>query len=121
MLMPANDHAAFALFKSYIRDASGISEDEFNLIAHFLRPVHFNKGAVVLEIGSVCAHAFHVTRGLLRVATLDKNGDCLLYTSDAADERSSVDLGGRRIIKKKTTVSIKDKDGVVHKEQTMRM
>ena len=28
-------------------------------------------------------------------------GDCLLYTSDAADERSSVDLGGRRIIKKK--------------------
>mgnify|MGYP003380412710 CR=1 FL=1 len=28
-------------------------------------------------------------------------GSCLLYTSDAADERSSVDLGGRRIIKKK--------------------
>ena len=28
-------------------------------------------------------------------------GPCLLYTSDAADERSSVDLGGRRIIKKK--------------------
>ena len=28
---------------------------------------------------------------------------CLLYTSDAADERSSVDLGGRRIIKKKIT------------------
>ena len=26
---------------------------------------------------------------------------CLLYTSDAADERSSVDLGGPRIIKKK--------------------
>ena len=26
-----------------------------------------------------------------------------LYTSDAADERSSVDLGGRRIIKKKKT------------------
>mgnify|MGYP003381612950 CR=1 FL=1 len=29
---------------------------------------------------------------------------CLLYTSDAADERSSVDLGGRRIIKKKKRV-----------------
>ena len=27
---------------------------------------------------------------------------CLLYTSDAADERSRVDLGGRRIINKKT-------------------
>ena len=31
---------------------------------------------------------------------------CLLYTSDAADERSSVDLGGRRIIKKKKKVDI---------------
>ena len=29
------------------------------------------------------------------------NQACLLYTSDAADERSSVDLGGSRIIKKK--------------------
>ena len=33
--------------------------------------------------------------------SLRENGSCLLYTSDAADERSSVDLGGRRIIKKK--------------------
>ena len=32
---------------------------------------------------------------------------CLLYTSDAADERSSVDLGGRRIIKKKRRQKIK--------------
>ena len=36
---------------------------------------------------------------LLAMADLVKL--CLLYTSDAADERSSVDLGGRRIIKKK--------------------
>ena len=28
----------------------------------------------------------------------EQNGVCLLYTSDAADERSSVDLGGCRII-----------------------
>ena len=33
---------------------------------------------------------------------------CLLYTSDAADERSSVDLGGRRIIKKKKRLIIRD-------------
>ena len=32
--------------------------------------------------------------------------NCLLYTSDAADERSSVDLGGRRIIKKKKKKNI---------------
>ena len=30
---------------------------------------------------------------------------CLLYTSDAADERSSVDLGGRRIIKKNNQIT----------------
>ena len=32
---------------------------------------------------------------------LGKVQTCLLYTSDAADEEDSVDLGGRRIIKKK--------------------
>src|SRR5665811_2604936 len=30
-----------------------------------------------------------------------KAGVCLLYTSDAADDLTRVDLGGRRIIKKK--------------------
>src|SRR5665648_982130 len=34
-------------------------------------------------------------------ALYPKGGTCLLYTSDAADEEDSVDLGGRRIIKKK--------------------
>ena len=35
------------------------------------------------------------------IGQVEPAGRCLLYTSDAADERSSVDLGGRRIIKKK--------------------
>ena len=30
--------------------------------------------------------------------------DCLLYTSDAADDTPCVDLGGRRIIKKKKNI-----------------
>ena len=33
-------------------------------------------------------------------------GRCLLYTSDAADDLPCVDLGGRRIIKKKNTYHI---------------
>ena len=36
------------------------------------------------------------------VLGISRKRACLLYTSDAADERSSVDLGGRRIINKKT-------------------
>ena len=40
---------------------------------------------------------FPLTKACL--GTLGAGGvGCLLYTSDAADERSSVDLGGRRII-----------------------
>ena len=38
----------------------------------------------------------------------DRSDSCLLYTSDAADERSSVDLGGRRIIKKKKHTDTND-------------
>src|SRR5450756_3144034 len=34
-------------------------------------------------------------------AFIELYGDCLLYTSDAADDLLCVDLGGRRIIKKK--------------------
>ena len=40
-------------------------------------------------------------RGVINVVDIEA---CLLYTSDAADERSSVDLGGRRIIKKKNPI-----------------
>ena len=36
------------------------------------------------------------------IVTAHQLTPCLLYTSDAADEEDSVDLGGRRIIKKKT-------------------
>ena len=36
-------------------------------------------------------------------ATFTLRDACLLYTSDAADDLLCVDLGGRRIIKKKTT------------------
>ena len=35
---------------------------------------------------------------------------CLLYTSDAADDGRSVDLGGRRIIKK---IFFKAEDGIL--------
>eukprot|EP00658_Telonema_sp_P-2_P038405 TRINITY_DN2756_c0_g1_i2.p1 TRINITY_DN2756_c0_g1~~TRINITY_DN2756_c0_g1_i2.p1 ORF type:complete len:107 (+),score=31.96 TRINITY_DN2756_c0_g1_i2:173-493(+) len=39
---------------------------------------------------------------------------CLLYTSDAADEEDSVDLGGRRIIKKKKKIN-KSVDIIINK------
>ena len=56
--------------------------------------------------GEPVAAVFHRLAGQLAASEADLlslmlYGSCLLYTSDAADERSSVDLGGRRIIKKK--------------------
>ena len=45
---------------------------------------------------------------------------CLLYTSDAADERSSVDLGGRRIIKKKTKTRHKRESTLDKKNREMK-
>ena len=50
------------------------------------------------DIGRVILNL--ITNAFYAVSTMTPY-PCLLYTSDAADERSSVDLGGRRIIKKK--------------------
>ena len=53
---------------------------------------YFEEAEEILEIEDL-KNVKELLMGVLREI-------CLLYTSDAADERSSVDLGGRRIIKK---------------------
>ena len=57
-------------------------------------------GAYQLEFAKVAPHAA-VGETVELAPKRARPFVCLLYTSDAADERSSVDLGGRRIIKKK--------------------
>ena len=49
--------------------------------------------------------------------------NCLLYTSDAADEEDSVDLDRRRIIKKKKKEKMKAKKNKnkINKEQSKRI
>ena len=57
----------------------------------------------IIELGSQCG-TDKTTTGVPDMYSVGENGHylfCLLYTSDAADEEDSVDLGGRRIIKKK--------------------
>ena len=59
------------------------------------------------QLGWECARLKqrHLDAGRLQLIAIGLRQCCLLYTSDAADERSSVDLGGRRIIKKKKHIS----------------
>src|SRR5678809_17901 len=45
--------------------------------------------------GDSAAGSLTATRDVQTQAVFALKGNCLLYTSDAADERSSVDLGGR--------------------------
>ena len=59
---------------------------------------------------------FASNNGMIVNSMFIKENSCLLYTSDAADERSSVDLGGRRIIKKKKSIIINASD-INHKKQ----
>ena len=58
-----------------------------------------SQGAI--NAGQYGISANGLTSSNYAIETIDSTLTCLLYTSDAADERSSVDLGGRRTIKKK--------------------
>eukprot|EP00658_Telonema_sp_P-2_P083667 TRINITY_DN9123_c0_g1_i1.p1 TRINITY_DN9123_c0_g1~~TRINITY_DN9123_c0_g1_i1.p1 ORF type:complete len:278 (-),score=92.46 TRINITY_DN9123_c0_g1_i1:37-870(-) len=72
--------------------------------------------ALVKEIGGqlqnevVLNAAYHAGMDEAEKIESSRELTCLLYTSDAADEEDSVDLGGRRIIKKKKIVQIKRRD-----------
>ena len=94
-------------FKPYIAKSSPFTEiPDVNKPSRF-RPNPPNATAVWMKPVLVCevSYAEMTKDGIMRhpsfeAMRIDKN--CLLYTSDAADERSSEDLGGRRTIKKKT-------------------
>ncbi|GAB5820498.1 hypothetical protein JMUB7533_26870 [Staphylococcus aureus] len=51
-------------------------------------------------LGDVYKRQMKYLRVYLMLCKMHSKKICLLYTSDAADEARSVDLGGRRIIKK---------------------
>eukprot|EP00656_Telonema_subtile_P036459 TRINITY_DN4043_c0_g1_i8.p2 TRINITY_DN4043_c0_g1~~TRINITY_DN4043_c0_g1_i8.p2 ORF type:complete len:170 (-),score=44.39 TRINITY_DN4043_c0_g1_i8:54-563(-) len=77
---------------------------------HYMVPPHYTverllgsvEGLNATQRVSVCGTRteVHPTETLGEV-NASHHQSCLLYTSDAADEEDSVDLGGRRIIKKK--------------------
>src|SRR5450756_3229759 len=82
------------------------TSDAMTVTVEFFGPFRaFGRMRVVALVGPVCY------RELVNSLTADlgpefaeraaRKNTCLLYTSDAADDLLCVDLGGRRIIKKK--------------------
>src|SRR5664280_1836302 len=71
----------------------------------YANPVYLKKlieAAVSLSNIPIAVHLDHGDTFDLCKQCIDEGfTSCLLYTSDAADEEDSVDLGGRRIINKK--------------------
>ena len=73
-------------------DLDTISQNSRQFLITPLIPLH-----VVIRAASPCSSP---SSPCLPFFHLVLPSSCLLYTSDAADEEDSVDLGGRRIIKK---------------------
>ena len=73
--------------------------------AYVIMPNH--KGGFCRIVDNVCVGHYSkrstaVSGDYRDAQPCTKHTACLLYTSDAADDLLCVDLGGRRIIKKKT-------------------
>ena len=69
-------------------------------------------------IGITGSNGKTTTKELIHAVLKKQLKACLLYTSDAADEEDSVDLGGSRIIKKKKKQKKKNKTTIKHKHHT---
>ena len=69
-------------------------DDHFGCKPGYLGPIGMKQPVQVIADRTVAAMSDFVCGA----NDADFHYTCLLYTSDAADERSSVDLGGRRII-----------------------
>eukprot|EP00658_Telonema_sp_P-2_P016463 TRINITY_DN16396_c0_g1_i1.p1 TRINITY_DN16396_c0_g1~~TRINITY_DN16396_c0_g1_i1.p1 ORF type:complete len:193 (+),score=14.85 TRINITY_DN16396_c0_g1_i1:346-924(+) len=82
-----------------------IRRDAFLILDLLLESLHCVRGLALdcdLRPHESSHKHLHWIEGNTPVLCVDT---CLLYTSDAADEEDSVDLGGRRIIKKKKKIA----------------
>ena len=106
-----SDYAALDAFDP---DIAGVLLSELGRIRSGLQLIaseNLSSPAVLTALGSTLSNKYaegypgrRYYGGCAEVDKAEQIAICLLYTSDAADERSSVDLGGRRIIKKNNHV-----------------
>eukprot|EP00658_Telonema_sp_P-2_P030843 TRINITY_DN23219_c0_g1_i3.p1 TRINITY_DN23219_c0_g1~~TRINITY_DN23219_c0_g1_i3.p1 ORF type:complete len:235 (-),score=30.03 TRINITY_DN23219_c0_g1_i3:2-706(-) len=103
VLPPDNEQANTDLPKLWPNVEPLVRMLQHNVGELVIRSEHPNKDPVVAQNHQLLLVDFlHQGRGLGTTRrAIGEESLCLLYTSDAADEEDSVDLGGRRIIKKK--------------------
>src|SRR5678815_633306 len=71
-----------------------LTDEQVVQLRGFFKQSYFaTHGAVITDLDGTAVHEYEGKAIIHESVEV-----CLLYTSDAADERSSVDLGGRRII-----------------------
>ena len=72
-----------------------------------LGDVYKRQGMGIPSIGIYTYELYHFydVETIIRVGSAGSLDNCLLYTSDAADDLLCVDLGGRSIIKKKHNIT----------------
>ena len=88
---------------SYIKQY-GLKSSLKRAFLRILNPIIAVKVDIVLAISSHKTNSnLNKEVKVINMSNLQywRNNSCLLYTSDAADDLLCVDLGGRRIIKKK--------------------
>eukprot|EP00831_Metopus_contortus_P058265 TRINITY_DN50455_c0_g1_i1.p1 TRINITY_DN50455_c0_g1~~TRINITY_DN50455_c0_g1_i1.p1 ORF type:complete len:156 (-),score=47.40 TRINITY_DN50455_c0_g1_i1:63-530(-) len=83
--------------------------------SHIINPKSKFPVKDVISVTVIAKNAFLADALSTTIFLLNK--DCLLYTSDAADDTPCVDLGGRRIIKKKKKHKHKRTDEVQQQTQ----
>ena len=71
-----------------------------NRYSRFMKSIQSIRLLILDDIG-LKSYNLEESRDILEIVESRYNRVCLLYTSDAADDLLCVDLGGRRIIKKK--------------------
>src|SRR5450756_2544866 len=91
----------FASLRWRITRSESLAVTHENMVARFWTTARSTERTLRL---APAPSTYCARRGSLAVRPWTLNGtndSCLLYTSDAADDLLCVDLGGRRIIKKK--------------------
>ncbi len=72
--MPASSVAMFENFRKHLLYSENMSEEDFNLVTTLIIPKKLRKKQYLLQAGDICTWLAFVSRGCLRLYSLDEMG-----------------------------------------------